>query len=602
MTKKLSDGQKPAKSGAGSQPKIGRRQFLATSGAVAGAAMLGGLAHAKAPDVPPKNYQPEDTIQFGQWPHWMRTKWAEFPPDDPKELWIWGYTGQLSYEPGDELDLHVNTSAKQYDLEIYRDGAEWELVYKKEGLPGKKHPTPKDCSKVGCNWPVSHKLRIPRDWKSGGYVIVFRVTGKDVHGSAVKEQEAFFILRAARPKAKIALVCCTGTWIAYNDFGGGSSYTNPEVKDWTDVDAARKLGFFPELSTQRPWGRGLIRKPPGAPRKPHTEKVPPGWAVRYPGVEWTMANGYSLLSGAAGWASYDGLMARWLERNGYEVEYLTQHDLEFVPNVLDPYKCVVIVGHDEYWSHKQRDALDAWLEKGGHLARFAGNICFAVRMEDQGRRQVCYKYIADQDPVLKDPARKHLVTGFWESQIVKRPAVTTFGANGERGVYSRYGGCAPRSSGGLTVYRNHHWVFEGTDLYYADVFGEDLPLVGYESDGVAYTFKYGLPYPTGEDGAPKDLEILAMTPVTLEEEDHGNPGQMLQTLDGDWRIITQQVYGSDSEENLAKLRYGSCVMTYMPKGKGAVFCAGTTEWPYALDQHEWFSEKITHNVLKRFAS
>ncbi len=87
------------------------------------------------------------------------------------------------------------------------------------------------------------------------------------------------------------------------------------------------------------------------------------------------------------------------------------------------------------------------------------------------------------------------------------------------------------------MYRSNHWAFEGSDLYYGDVFGEEVPIVGYESDGLDYTF-----------------------------------------------------------------RYGSCVVVSMKKGKGEVFCAGTAEWPYALKSGEWFSEKITHNVLKRFTA
>jgi hypothetical protein len=41
-------------------------------------------------------------------------------------------------------------------------------------------------------------------------------------------------------------------------------------------------------------------------------------------------------------------------------------------------------------------------------------------------------------------------------------------------------------------------------------------------------------------------------------------------------------------------------MTSMPKGKGEVFCAGTTEWCYALKQRDIYCETITRNVLKRF--
>jgi hypothetical protein len=96
-------------------------------------------------------------------------------------------------------------------------------VYKKEGLVGAKHETPTLAYTEGCGWPVSHTFEIPSDWKSGGYVVIFRIED----GEKVKEQEAFFILRAARKTGKIAFVAATSTWNAYNNFAGDSSYTNP---------------------------------------------------------------------------------------------------------------------------------------------------------------------------------------------------------------------------------------------------------------------------------------------------------------------------------------------------------------------------------------
>ena len=41
-----------------------------------------------------------------------------------------------------------------------------------------------------------------------------------------------------------------------------------------------------------------------------------------------------------------------------------------------------------------RDAVDAYVDQGGHVARFAGNFMWQTRLEDEGQRQVCYKYVA----------------------------------------------------------------------------------------------------------------------------------------------------------------------------------------------------------------
>ena len=45
------------------------------------------------------------------------------------------------------------------------------------------------------------------------------------------------------------------------------------------------------------------------------------------------------------------------------------------------------------------------VERGGHVARFAGNFMWQTRLEDEGRRQVCYKYRARaEDPIYTRPA------------------------------------------------------------------------------------------------------------------------------------------------------------------------------------------------------
>ncbi|MCY4370529.1 MAG: hypothetical protein OXF41_14230, partial [bacterium] len=251
------------------------------------------------------------------------------------------------------------------------------------------------------------------------------------------------------------------------------------------------------------------------------------------------------------------------------------------------------------WTAGGRAVLDRFIAGGGRYARLAGNIVWQVRMEDGLRTQVCHKYAAHADPQRHNGDIDQR-TGAFEAHYIDRPPVTTFGANGFRGVYSRMAGMSPRGAGGFIVYRPGHSAFDGADVYYGDVLGADVPLVGYETDGVAYTFRRGRPYPTGEDGSPEDLEILALTPVTLEEEDHGQAGNLISIADGDLAFAAEALFGEDTPENRDKIRYGSAVITAMSKGDGEVFCAGTTEWCHALAQGDTQVETITRNVLDRF--
>ncbi|WP_328834555.1 N,N-dimethylformamidase beta subunit family domain-containing protein [Mycolicibacterium fluoranthenivorans] len=546
--------------------------------------------------MPPTTVLPLRGISDGpQWPHWYQWIRGERPAPSRSPLEIWGYVGHPSYGPGDDLTLHVSTTADAFDVVIYRDGGERSVVYQRAQLPGAMHPTPVDAFASGCRWPVAHTFTVPEDWRSGGYVVEF--TASDHRGTAT--QEGFFVLRAGEDRrAAIAFVVATYTWQAYNDWGGGCAYSLDPTS--TDLAAGEVPGFSPRLAFDRPWGRGLIRLPVGAPRIALPAAPATGWAPRREQGEWAIANGYSYWSGSAGWAGFDALFARWAERNGYAIDYISQWDLDRDDACLDGYRCVVTVGHDEYWTARGRDVLDRFIEDGGRYARFAGNILWQIRLENSDV-QVCFKYAPDADPLARSPDA-NMRTGAFEGRNIANPPVTTFGANGGRGTYSRMGGASPRGVGGFIVYRNDHWVFSGTDLYYADVLGATVPLVGYEADGVDYTFRRGLPEPTGEDGAPDNLQILALTPGRMAEEDHRQPGAFLEIGDNDLRMVASALYGSDSPENLVALGGGAAVITSMQKGRGEVLCGGSTEWPYGLSQREPMVERVVANVLDRFSA
>jgi hypothetical protein len=420
-------------------------------------------------------------------------------------------------------------------------------------------------------------------------------------------QEGFFVLRPlAGCEGPLAVILATYTWQEYNDWGGGSGYSrDPTPGEGAAVaglgDQRSLDGFCPRLSYDRPWARGFIRLPVGAPRASLKHPPPIGWAPRYEQQEWAYANGYSIWSGMAGWARYDRFFVRWAEQNSYDLDVLSQWDLDQTPDLLGPYRGVITVGHDEYWTAFGRDQLDQFIAKGGSYARLAGNIFWQVRLEDSGRTQVCYKYAPHEDRLGKS-ADVDERTGAFESLHIARPPVTTFGASGARGAFARFGAASPRNAGGFIVYRNDHWIFEGTDLYYGDVLGGAVPLVAYEVDGVTYTFRDGLPYPTGEDGAPESLEILALTPVTFEEEDHGNRGSVLQVGDADLAFVASALFGSDTPEHRHLVRRGSAAMTWMKPGAGEVFCGGSTEWPFALAESDPMVVRIVRNVLDRFGS
>ncbi len=553
---------------------------------------FGSISVANAVELAREIIQPGNVEFRGQWFNSTHHAWFEFPSRDISKLEVWGHTDRISYAPGETVKLHVNTTADNYDILITRDGGEQEVVLEKKGVPGKHYPTPNDVYKDGTGWPVSRQIRIPDDWKSGGYVITLRVD--DGKGREIK-QHAFFVVRPARPgNSRIAFVLATNTWEAYNDWGGSNFYQG--------VDGPDQTGFSPILSTQRPWARGLIWAQKGAPRIVADDRIEIGETPRYPVLEFAYARGYSKFFRAAGWATYDRLFARWAEQEGYTLDYYAQSDLHYHPEWFRDYKAIVIVGHDEYQTWEERKALDDYIEKGGKFVRLAGNVLWQVRRGNN--TMICYKDQAEEmDPVRNDPKQKHLLTSAWESLAVNWPSVQTYGVNSLRGIYLKFGGWNPRATGGFTVYRPDHWALAGTDLYYGDVFGQESNIAGYEGDGLDYTFRYGLPYPTGEDGAPKDdIEIIAMALASQEEADHGNPATLLYGGDADMAMAARLLFGEDTPENRDKVRNGSSMIVNMKKGRGEVFTAANTEWVNGLKDRNPFVEIITRNVLNRYTT
>ena len=532
-------------------------------------------------------------IPFGQHHNLIHSNWYEFPSTDPDELEVWCYTDQITYAPGEQVEFHASTTADTFNIEVIRDGAEPRSVHQAEGLPGRWHETPADCSLRGCGWPVAYRWVLPGDLDSGGYLVVS--TARNAAGEEVTHHH-FFVVRSADPgqTANMLLVCATSTWIAYNNWGGSNHYEG----NWKGQDVNE---MSPVLSLQRPWGRGQAWLPAGAPRLPLETRPVPGAAPIYPSMGWAISTGYPKYYVAAGWAMFERHFVVWAEENGYSLDYATQHDLQFRPELLRQYKCVLFVGHDEYWSGPMRDAVDDYVDGGGHVARFGANFLWQIRLEDEGNTQVCYKYNArEQDPLAReDPGQ---MTGAWEDPIVGRPGASTMGLNALRGVYAGWGGFSPRQAGGFVVYRPEHWVFDGSDLYFGDVLGSEAGVFGYEVDGVDFTFREGQPYPTGKDGAPETLEILAMAPSTNLEEDHGNPGTCLFGGDGELLFTSQILLGDTSEESQRRSRYGAGMMAVFTRSQGMVFNAGSCEWVNGLRLREPMTERVTKNVLDRLGS
>lgn len=494
---------------------------------------------------------------------------------DPQRAQVWVYSAALSYLPGETLRLHAMSNASAARLTICRDGLAPECVLDTTIATGFAE-TPFDASVQGCGWPEVLSLTIPDDWRSGVYVVTVTVPGHSSQG--------MFILRAAQPAAKILMLLATGTWCAYNDWGGSNHYqglTGPEQGD-----------FAPHVSLLRPWAKGFVSWPSDAPRIPHASPLLS--KPRYPHMDYARAKGISKKYASSGWAAFERPFALWCEAQGIALDYTTQHDLHRDPAALDGYGRVLIVGHDEYWTWEMRDHLEAWLDRGGKLARFAGNFFWQTRLSDDLLVQTCYKTTAEAaDPMVGT----HRLTSYWDHPTVARPAAATMGLTGAMGVYAGWSRCAAHGSGGFAIYRPEHWAMAGTGLGYGDVLGADSKVFAYEVDGIDYTMTHGLPFAAEDCGLQGALTIVGLSPATALSHATGDHDRDAFIGSGDAEDLALRLYGGITTETTARASRGNGCMAEYRRGRGAVFNAASCEWVAGLIARERPVEQVTRNVL-----
>jgi len=516
---------------------------------------------------------------------------------------IEAYCGRLSHAPGEVAQLHVSTKHSQVDVVVERWGAERETVWSADGIAATFTPPPDDADSVGCRWPVTVEIPIDDGWRSGFHLVtITALNGTPGRNVAL----ACLVVTADRAnRASALLVLATNTWNAYNPWGGRSLYTGGN-----------------QVSFRRPFARGMLCRPEVD--RDDRKSRPTRWGEE-PDVngdrfqEYRTAHGYPAAIGSSGWFSHERRFVEWAEAAGYRFDTCISTDLHDDPSIADGYDLIIDVGHDEYWSARQRATIEAHVRRGGNLASMSGNTSFwQVRIEDghepggvpgdvrgdvRGDVMVCHKYSAhDTDPVVVGGEPEQM-TGMWADPVVGLPEWSLLGAGSRWGLYSRFGQATPRGSGAFTVYRHDHWLLAGTDLRYGDLLGAAHGVVGYETVGRPIDFDdYQLPIARPIDGAEGSAEIVAFTPASNIGVGEYPASISALSDQGDIEFIASRMFGEVTDDTLARCRYGNSVMMvnrpYEPGG-GEVVVIGTTDWVFGLADDPVVS-RVTANILDRY--
>ncbi|HEY8544193.1 MAG TPA: N,N-dimethylformamidase beta subunit family domain-containing protein [Acidimicrobiales bacterium] len=489
---------------------------------------------------------------------------------------VTGYCWPQSVAAGGQVGLHVSSAGgRPVRIEVARVGARREVLLR-DVVEAGEHATPPDAASHGCGWPVARTIDVDPGWRSGYHEVLMEI---DVDGK-VRRDRAFFVVRPAAG-TKIVLALSTNTWHAYNDFGGPNLYSGGT-----------------QVAMQRPMAAGYLYKPPGKGRRvTGTGEPDPQLAAH---VGYLQLNHLSGWAGSAGWPDWEHPFLEWTEREGYTIGVCTNADLELHPEVLDGAALYLSVGHDEYWSAGMRDTVEDFIAAGGNAAFFSGNTSlWQVRLEgDDHDVMVGYKGFFKDDPLMGTD-REAEVTTLWSDVILDRPENHMTGVSFTRGGYHRIGRNVTAGLGGYTVHRAGHWIFEGTGLGYGDVLGAGATVVGYECDGCVFTYRDGLPYPTGEDGTPATFEILGTCPTqhfTRETAPRppkpGEPSEL--------EYIASRVFGTRDPEAVERIRHGHAVLGAYTNDAGAtVVTSGSTDWAHGLAGRDRQIEQITRNILDR---
>lgn len=423
-----------------------RRVWMAASGVVVLAGgVLGGVALQGRPRIAAT--PPAVASDGGRQANWIVAEnrrpgssgWQLTPP--PKARGIDGYADAVSAARGDTIRLFVSTPSPSFRVEAWRmgwyRGANGRLVWRSGDATGgvQAKPTVEPRTNlVEAHWRPSLEVTVTSDWPPGDYLLKLVASDGSQHWIPLT-------VRDDGSDAAIVVMNAVTTWQAYNQWGGYSLYLGP--------GGGRQRAQI--VSFDRPYGG----------------------------------------DGSADFLGNELPLVSLVEEMGLDVTYITDVDLHARPEQLLRHRALISLGHDEYWSTRMRQGVEAARDQGVNVAFLGANAVFRrIRLEPSGlgtyRREVNYRSAHD-DPMEAIDRRE--VTVSWREPPVNRP---------ESSLVGNFYECNPTKADGVVV-DSSNWLFGGTGLQN----GDRVPrLVGPEYDRV-----------TPSVPTPRTIEVLMHSPL-----------------------------------------------------------------------------------------
>lgn len=448
------------------------------------------------------------------------TGW-EIPPGSAATTQIQAYASATSVLPGQKLTFYVSTQADGtlYSLGIYRlgwyGGMGGRLKFLLSNQVGhaqgfydaqahrlvncKSCLVNPDMGFVEANWQPSYTLNVPSDWVTGVYLAKFADTG------GLQTYVPFDVL--GNDHSTYIVVTADTTYEAYNTWGGFSLY---------EADS----GMYAE-NNHLPRGNKVSFD------RPYSEEF---------------GSGHVLV--------FDADTIFWMERQGYDLSYISSVDLHERPRQLLQHAVYLSLGHDEYWTKEMRDGVEYARDHGVSLGFLGANIAYwQMRFETDSkgipdRTIVCYKVQTDHNDLARDPLYgidNSRVTSQWRDPVINRPENALIGV--------MFSGLNDQSSFSWQVSSQATFpLLNGTGLQPGQSYG--CRLVGYEWDRIF------------NNGA---------TPVGLQV------------------IGASRTVNDKNQVDVSNTTY------YFAKSGALIFAVGSIYWTTALDSYRLFPDKLCSN-------
>lgn len=356
-------------------PELAAGQYKATTMYLTGGSVF--AAQAAYEDLSNEKVNPplNPVVAENSLPGTHKNNW--YIGSDGTNANICGYTDKVSYSPGDTVSFKVDSDDSAFRVEVYRLGHYGWDIFAARNVIGSGHiagtvvtqPAPTTDPITGatsCSWTTNAMWTIPTDAAPGVYYCVFR--RNDI--STLFASTHFTV--KGDPAGKVNVVTPDLTHAAYNLWGAPGD-NGPKNGTWSgrslyqsglDGNASNFAHRAYATSFDRPWS-----------------------------IQSTQLNTYLFDAPHA--------VIAFAEAQGFDLNYLSDIDLDADPHVLDDGAVTLMLGHHEYWTTNVYDAYTNAVTAGVNLLVDSSNTgLWHVRFDagDTDRRtMICYKESGTKD-------------------------------------------------------------------------------------------------------------------------------------------------------------------------------------------------------------